>query len=184
MSSIYLEPALSVVLQSEGGYSNHPMDPGKETFLGISRRYFPNWEGWRTIDRMKKARLLPSVSDLQLRPLAIRFYEREFYNRIGGDGLGSIELATEMLDQSINLGVDRAARHLQTACNFLNRNGRSWPEILVDGKIGPTTLKTIAFAEPKHLVRVLNALQAEFYLNAIRIAPEKEEFIRGWLDRT
>ncbi len=131
--SRFLSGAVAAVLKSEGGYSFHPADPGGETILGISRRYFPKWEGWQLVDFIKAAGQVPQSSNQKLRDLAFALYDREFYSRIGGDALGTQELATEMLDQAINLGVDHAVRHLQEACNLLNRNAKSWLEIVVDG---------------------------------------------------
>ena len=32
--------------RNEGGYANDPRDPGKETYRGISIRFWPDWQGW------------------------------------------------------------------------------------------------------------------------------------------
>ena len=41
------------ILKHEGGYVDNPNDIGKETYGGISRKYNPNWEGWKFIDDWK-----------------------------------------------------------------------------------------------------------------------------------
>lgn len=46
--------ALDKVLSREGGYINDPDDKGGETYKGISRKYNPDWKGWRIIDNTKK----------------------------------------------------------------------------------------------------------------------------------
>lgn len=178
MASFFPE-AIRRLLAAEGGYSNQAADRGGETFLGISRRYFPDWEGWRVIAGMRGT---PSPTDPKLVALAHQFYRTEFYDRTGGDKLGDQRLANEMLDQAVNLGVGRANSHLQEAINLLNRGGRD--VLKVDGSIGPATLAELRRLDPVHVYRVLNALQAEHYLQICRRDPSQETFLRGWLERT
>ncbi len=47
--------AYKKVLNNEGIYSNDPDDAGGETYKGISRKANPNWDGWISIDAIKKA---------------------------------------------------------------------------------------------------------------------------------
>lgn len=178
----FFPAAIAHVLAAEGGYSNRAADRGGETFLGISRRFFPRWEGWPVVDRTRAAGRVPSAHDQQLVSMAHRFYELNFYDPVGGDRLGDQRLATEMLDQAVNLGVGRANRHLQEAINLLNRGAKD--VVVVDGQVGPRTLAELRTLDPAHVVRVLNALQAEHYLKICRQDPTQEEFIRGWLNRT
>lgn len=178
----FFPAAIAHLLAAEGGYSNHAADRGGETYLGISRRFFPKWEGWGTVDRIRATGRVPSAHDQSLVPLAHRFYELNFYDPTGGDRLGDQRLATEMLDQAVNLGIGRANRHLQEAINLLNRGA---PDVVkVDGQIGPATLAELRKLNPAHVYRVLNALQAEHYLKLCRSNSSQEEFLRGWLERT
>ena len=52
MSNRFLD-IYRIVMEYEGGYVNHPNDPGGETYKGISRRAHPNWKGWQLIDQKK-----------------------------------------------------------------------------------------------------------------------------------
>ena len=47
------EDDLKLTLSFEGVYSDDPDDRGGETFMGISRRFHPDWEGWDEIDSLK-----------------------------------------------------------------------------------------------------------------------------------
>ena len=38
----------------EGGFVNDPKDPGGMTMAGISRKTFPNWIGWKEVDKVLK----------------------------------------------------------------------------------------------------------------------------------
>jgi lysozyme family protein len=39
------EKSLELVLHHEGGYVNHPKDPGGETNLGVTKRVWEKWVG-------------------------------------------------------------------------------------------------------------------------------------------
>ena len=41
---------LNLIYKSEGGYANMEGDSGGETYKGISRKWFPKWEGLKIID--------------------------------------------------------------------------------------------------------------------------------------
>lgn len=167
---------------AEGGYSNNPNDRGGETIFGIARKYHPSWPGWALVDagvRVWTPEMARCVAD---------FYEVQFWKPLGCGSMPDV-LAYELFEQAVNMGIPRAARNLQEALNLLNRNGQSWPDITVDGKIGPTTQAIIRQVTSKptgerDLVKVMNALQAEFYLNLVRTQGAQEEFLRGWLNRT
>ena len=90
---------------------------------------------------------------------------------------------------AVNASVHKSSVVLQQTLNLLNRNAKSWPEILEDGMIGPTTLKMLGILlnERKgahNVVKLFNALQAEHYIRLARKSPTQERFLRGWLDRT
>lgn len=177
--------------EGRGELSNNPNDRGKETFSGISRRYWPDWEGWSYIDGMRGHDNFPAVlkSDEVLEHLVQEFYKKNFYDAVGGDLLSPV-LASEMLEMAVNIGVLTSVVILQEALNLLNLNGNFWPDIKVDGAIGPATKKAISacLAHPRRgegvLVRLVNCLQAEHYLNICRHDKSQETFLVGWLSRT
>ena len=47
------EEAFPEMIKHEGGYANVVGDSGGETYKGVSRNNFPNWEGWKIIDELK-----------------------------------------------------------------------------------------------------------------------------------
>jgi lysozyme family protein len=100
------------VFKSEGGYVNHPSDPGGETNFGISKRSYPNED----IRNMTKER-------------AAAIYRRDFWNPVRGDDLpAGLDLVA--FDAAVNSGVSRGARWLQQALG-----------VAADGKIGPATIE-------------------------------------------
>ena len=46
--------AIKKTLKYEGGYVNDKDDRGGETYRGVSRRYHPNWSGWKIVDEYKQ----------------------------------------------------------------------------------------------------------------------------------
>ena len=108
---------------------------------------------------------------------------------IEGDAIANHAVANEVFNTAVNMGVAKAARFLQESLNLLNRNQRTYPDIVVDGWIGPTTIKTLkrlllSDRTPKRLLRLLNVLQGMTYIEIVRRDPTQEKFIRGWLSRT
>lgn len=180
----FFHQALELTLANEGGYANDADDPGGETYCGISRRHHPDWSGWPLIDagahfRQRDPALVKAVSDL---------YRRLYWTPIRGAELGSQELAAEVFDTAVNMGVARASAMLQEALNLLNRDGASWPEIDEDGRIGRKTLAALDKALGERggagdLVRLYRVLRGMFYVELTRRRPSQEKYLRGWLRR-
>lgn len=116
--------AVDVVLHHEGGYVNHPNDPGGETIYGISRRSHPDvWRNGR-----------PTIED------AKRIYHRDYWLPIKADAL-PLPIALMVFDAAVNAGNRQAARFLQRALRIHD-----------DGIIGPTTLAAANRADTRTLV--------------------------------
>jgi lysozyme family protein len=72
------EAAIKKTLQYEGGYSNHPADPGGPTNWGITiadaRKY---WKAGATADDVKA---MPQS-------VAVEIYRKRYWDAVGGDNL-------------------------------------------------------------------------------------------------
>lgn len=130
----FFDAAINRILAHEGGYVNHPKDPGGETNWGISKRSYPNLD----------------IKHLT-RDQAIAIYKRDYWDRIQGDVLPH-SLAFQVLDFAINSGVGTAIRKLQSAAGV--------PE---DGVLGPLTLSAIKSFSDADLSQLLIAERLEFY---------------------
>ncbi|MEO3879283.1 glycoside hydrolase family 108 protein [Rheinheimera fenheensis] len=119
--------SLEVVLHHEGGYVNHPADPGGETIYGISRRSHP--EVWI------KGR--PSIEE------AKAIYHRDYWLPIKADAL-PLPVALITFDSAVNCGCFVAAKFLQRALNIAD-----------DGIIGPVTLSAANRADSAALVNAI-----------------------------
>ena len=181
-----MREAIDRVLKSEGGCSTDPSDRGGETMGGVARKYWPHWPGWPRVDEQRAAGKEPKITP-HILGLLHTFYREHFWDRMHCDSFPPT-LAYEIFDMAVNMGVGRTSELLQESLNLLNRNGKSWREIAVDGRIGPITLTMVhqALVETSgeaHMLRLLVALQAEHYLTRARRQPSQERFLRGWLRR-
>ena len=52
------DKSLKILLKHEGGYVNHPKDPGGETNLGVTKRVYEDWGGSKNMKDLKKMLLL------------------------------------------------------------------------------------------------------------------------------
>ena len=174
-----------------GKWTNTPGDRGLETFSGISRRYWPDWNGWAYIDGMKASGGFPHnlENDEVLAALVKSFYKQNYYAPLGGDGLPE-SVALELFEMAVNCGVLPAMVILQQALNLLNNDQKYWSDLKVDGKFGAQSHQalTACLARPNRGERVLtslvNRLQAEHYINLCRHDKSQEAFLVGWLSRT
>lgn len=175
----------------EGGYAFDPDDRGGETYKGISRRYHPNWSGWRIVDSYKPFNgkdYSEIYADEILDDLVKKFYKDEFWDH---PGFGQVDKISEMLaeklfDTGVNVGYGRASKWLQSSLNLLNRNGKYYPDIAVDGGLGPISLQTLQKAmESNPIDRILTVFvvhQGEHYKKIMENDKSQEKYV-GWFDR-
>ena len=117
MSNKFSE-ALEVILHHEGGYVNHPKDPGGETNLGVTKRVYEDFGGEKEMKDLTKADVEP-------------IYKKNYWDRVKGDDL-PLGLDLCIFDFAVNAGPGRAAKFIQRLVNTT-----------VDGGIGPNTLGKI-----------------------------------------
>ena len=149
---------LEMLLKHEGGYVNHPKDPGGETNLGVTRKVWEQWIGKPAgKDAMKKL----TVADVA--PL----YKKLYWDKVKGDDLPSgVDWA--VFDWAVNSGTGRAAKALQKIVG-----------VEPDGGIGAATVAAVKKADPATVIKKLALMRENFYRNL----PTFGTFGRGWLRR-
>lgn len=114
------DKALAAVLIHEGGYVNHPRDPGGATNRGVTQAVYDDWCGDKGLPRRSVKDITPAE--------VMAIYKRSYWDAVKGDDLpAGVDYA--VFDFAVNSGVGRAARFLQRAVGAAE-----------DGKIGPATL--------------------------------------------
>lgn len=128
------DTAFNRLIGNEGGYVNHPADPGGETKWGISKRSYPELD-IRTLTREQ----------------AKSIYMHDFWMR---GRLGDLDpaLAFQVFDAAVNHGIGTAVRMLQRAVGVAD-----------DGHIGPITLAAIKQHNRGQLLMLFIAERIRFW---------------------
>jgi len=172
--------------RAEGGYSNRPADRGGETYRGISRVYNPDWLGWPIIDKAKQSPGFPRqlAMDQVLDSLVVAFY-RSLWGRLHCQSFPTQELANIVFDTAILCGETTAVIYLQRSLNALNKQSKLWPDVEVDGKLGPATLAVVnkAASSASLLIAAMGIIRGYAHIILAEKDRTQEENLRGWLTR-
>lgn len=157
MAAGNLPACLAVTLPHEGGWSDHPKDPGGATMRGVTLAVFRRW-----VPGASKADLR-AISDAMVE----KIYRVDYWNPIRGEQLpAGVDLAT--FDFGVNSGPFRAAKYLQAIVGAKQ-----------DGVVGPATLKAAAVEPAANIVRKLCAKRLSF----VRGLGTFTTFGKGWTRR-
>lgn len=148
------DEAFEKLLGHEGGYVNHPDDPGGETNWGITIRVA------RENGYNGAMREMPQS-------VAKEIYRKRYWAPVYGDLLPAV-VRYAMFDAAVNSGVGQAARWLQRAVGVAD-----------DGRIGPVTLRAVGQVSPDKLLRSMLAQRLLFMTNLTGW----NSFGRGWARR-
>lgn len=172
-----IESMIEATIGKEGGYVNHPSDPGGETRWGITKRV-AQANGYTG-----SMRELP-------REKAVAIYRQEYAIKPGFAAVAEISPAVgeELFDTGVNMGPAVPSRYFQRALNAFNLRGKIYPDLVVDGKLGPASLAAFrAFLKHRGgegervMLKALNAMQAARYIELTEARPANEDFVFGWL---
>jgi lysozyme family protein len=150
--------AFALMLKSEGGFVNHPSDPGGMTNLGVTKATWENWVG-RESDEAEMRGLTPE----KVEPL----YKKKYFDAVRGDEL-PMGLDYLMFDFAVNAGAGRAIKTLQTAVG-----------VTPDGGFGPMTMAAVQAVDPVELIERFSQAKEDFYRSLTTFAT----FGKGWLNR-
>ena len=148
------DECLKMLLHHEGGYVNHPKDPGGETNLGVTKRVYEKWGGTK------------DMKDLTVEDVA-PIYKKNYWDRCKCDDLESgVDWA--VFDWAVNSGTGRAAKAIQKICGATQ-----------DGAIGPKTLALIGKQDTQYVVEEFGKIRQDFYESLKTF----DTFGKGWTRR-
>tara|TARA_B100002019_G_scaffold217335_1_gene190033 strand:+ start:385 stop:909 length:525 start_codon:yes stop_codon:yes gene_type:complete len=152
------ENCLKIILHHEGGYVNHPKDPGGETNLGVTKRVYEEWGGTK------------DMKDLTVEDVA-PIYKKNYWDRVKADQIPEgLDLC--VFDWAVNSGTGRAAKKLQGMIGTT-----------VDGGIGPNTLKALKlYCDTEGVESAISTytdIRQEFYESLSTF----DTFGKGWTRR-
>lgn len=169
------EPAVENTLIFEGGYSNNANDSGGETYRGISRVNWPNWNGWGYVDIERGEPNFPKNldSNLGLQGNVIDFYRQNYWQY---DGINSQAIANKIFDLAVNVGKVHADKIVQGAVG-----------VTQDGVLGPDTIAAInAQSSPTSsgsLISKIREAAMAYHQVIVQTHPEDAVFLQGWIRR-
>ena len=99
--------------KNEGGYAHVKGDTGGETYAGISRRWHPNWAGWKVVDKHKPLKYNQHIDDADLSVAVWSFYKTMFWDAIGGDRIDAQLVAERLYDFGVNAGQSKSIKQIQ-----------------------------------------------------------------------
>lgn len=155
--------AIEVVLEHEGGYVDHPNDPGGETKYGITKRSYPNL----------------NIKNLTIEEAKV-IYKQDFWdkNKIEKYPYG---IRLMMFDMAVNMGNRNAVKVLQRAMNRFDIK-----HLRVDGIAGKNTNAAVSllFAMNKGflLLSMLNGERITYYVTLAK-SEKFRVFLVGWVKR-
>jgi lysozyme family protein len=151
------------IFKWEGGYVDHPRDPGGATNMGI------------TIHTMEALELdLDGDGDVDkddvrqvTRPIAESIYRDRYWNAIEGDSL-KVGIDLVMMDACVNSGPYASVRWAQRAMGITD-----------DGILGPMTRRALSLAHPQEFItRAINERK-----KSVRQFRNFDVFGQGWMNR-
>lgn len=121
---------------------------------------------------------------------ANRVYKLQYWDTLRLDEVDAIseDIAQELFDTGVNMGIGRAGTFLQRALNVLNRGQADYPDLTVDGVVGPATIHSLRSYVARRgaqgelvLMRALDGLQRAAYIEIAERDQRQESFVFGWL---
>lgn len=162
MSAGNFAPSLKEVLLHEGGFVNHPKDPGGMTNLGVTKQTYEDWIGHPVSEAIMR-KLTPEL----VGPL----YKKKYWDVLRCEALPKgLDLC--VFDFGVNAGTNRSGRYLQRLVGAQQ-----------DGVVGPVTVKAVEalrsqVGTPELIDRFQDARRAYY-----KQLPTFPTFGRGWLRR-
>ncbi len=158
MAASSYDRAFALVLKHEGGWVDHPADPGGATNLGVTIRTLSDWLGQPATKAEVKALTREKVAPI---------YRRNYWDRVAGDDLpAGVDYA--VFDWAVNSGPKRAIIGLQRVVGVAD-----------DGRLGPITLTAVRGMDPTAIVNRLNDDRLTF----LRQLSTWPTFGKGWSNR-
>lgn len=163
MPSPAFRESLPFVLAWEGGYVDHPSDPGGRTNKGVTQAVYDRWRDERGLAR----RHVKEIEHAEVEAI----YEAGYWVPPGCDRLRR-RFDLVQLDTAVNMGPRRAVRLLQAAVGCG-----------VDGVFGPETAQAAAGCDLDAAVAAYCDARLAYYRALAERRPELAVFLKGWTNR-
>jgi len=158
MSAANFSKCLDMLLHHEGGFVNHPDDPGGMTNLGVTKAVYEKY-----IKRNATEAEMRALTKIDVSPI----YRSNYWDRGHCDDLPS-GVDWSVFDWGVNSGMGRAAKALQRVVG-----------VTADGAIGPMTIKATHDIKPQDVIVKMHSTRQNFYESLSTF----KTFGKGWTRR-
>ena len=152
--------AVEFTLKNEGGYINHPKDPGGETNFGISKRSYP----YLDIKNIKKED-------------AINIYFKDYWERFNYHLINNTTIRNKVFDMGVLLGPRHSIDIFQKALS------KFYPTLNLDSRIGNITSRSANELDFDVFYPYLLETYWSYFNNLIKEKPKLKVFEKGWRKR-
>ncbi|MBN2033828.1 MAG: hypothetical protein JW836_11170 [Deltaproteobacteria bacterium] len=176
--------ALSASSAARSGYTT--VSEGVGIYKGIDRRFNPGWDGWKIVDALTFAASdqnelrVTLAQNKKLKEMVRNWYKQMYWDRFSGDMVRNQEIAAELFESSLELGVGRAVNCLQKSLNLLNAARPDGVSIVENGRLEMKTMDAmedyLKTDSASYLLNVMRILLALHYIGRIRKSPGQDSF--------
>lgn len=139
-SSVY-DKAFNRLMKNEGGYVNHPRDPGGETMYGVTKRVAVAHGYHGNMKNLPKS-------------FAARVARQSYWDASHCDEFDPL-IAVQLFDAAYNHGPHNAIKFLQRAAGLEDKQ--------VDGIVGTQTIHAVKKLKPNVIVLKFLAVRLDFF---------------------
>lgn len=173
--------AFNKTMMHEGGYANVSGDRGGETYMGIARKFHPNWSGWIIVDMEKQMKngVLPRnyfIKNTELDNFVRDFYFKKFWQAAWLDHINDEAIQEIIFDFYVNSGATAIRKVQQVLVYQFNK------KIRIDGVMGGNTITAINDSNPEKLFEAIKKSRWDFYKELAKKG-HNAKFLKGWLKR-
>ena len=177
-----IEEALDILYRLEFSNENDVLEKNATedgwTFMGIYQGAHPNLDLWKVIRQkmqqyngdMKLASEM-LFDNKELEELVVRFYKKEFWDKMKLDEVASQKIADEMFVFGLNVGIGHAIKAAQRIAS-----------VQQDGVIGPKTIQALNRLDETVFDKTYDILEVEYY-EKLGEQPRFAQFVKGWRNR-
>ena len=167
--------AYEYVREFEGNYVNISLDRGGETYGGITRKYNPEWYGWRYVDKYPNIRhtFVPEAEFWVMDHYLTIWVKEGFYK------LENQQVANYLFDMRVHLSKYRAIKLLNSQ-GIETSDESEW---VPDDRWEWTDSKWVKISINNIDLEKLSEVRKRYYLGIVKRSPHQKIFIKGWLKR-
>lgn len=157
--------SFNILIKDEGGYNLHTVshDSGGETYAGITKKFYPNWEGWEFLKN----------NDIKIQGAVYNFYKVHYWDKIKADSYNNFYIKEIVFNFAVNVGVRTAIKLMQKILGTIS-----------DGIIGPITIRVLNKFDVEKFILEYTIGKISKYASICNNNSSQKKFLLGWVNRS